>query len=483
MFVFEPKLAYKTKKRTFHMINNDILTQFEQILSPIAGKGTNLALCDLWSAMASNHFSENRGAIFPAVEAYLSTELDCPDEIMKRTRRAAKALSNGSYALKEVVNVTYNQLVTKEGFQPMCIQGYNLVAIDFVGYQRPNAKSIDSKTYSSKQRKAVRGIPFGVATLQGECNGQRIAIPKIITCPDITKNDVREQFQHFYEDVSNEIEANEICIADAGFPLAQAIASGITNNVFRLSNNITFGSTPGKIPERKSNKGRYPTIHRPEELIRPLARKHKETVIDATLPDEIIQFKDENGYEVVFKVWEKLYFLESHLKNVAEEQKDELRLLPIKVVCIEHPCYEKPHLYGTTLQELEPENIYKIYTHRWPVEGVPQVGKRLLSGGGGRHFTHCKNSNLRLPVFSMLVGVILKMMSALLPPIPTGFWDRKPKSTFGRLSKLLKKVGIPLSKQLFKKEFSNQAFTHWIRGQTGKNLKIGLEIDPNKGEF
>ena len=57
-----------------------------------------------------------------------------------------------------------------------------------------------------------------------------------------------------------------------------------------------------------------------------------------------------------------------------------------------------------------------------------------------------------LPVLSLLFGSLLKYVAATLPPFRTGFWDKVAKPTYGRLLRHLKKVGIPLSNQLFKKD-------------------------------
>ena len=133
-------------------------------------------------------------------------------------------------------------------------------------------------------------------------------------------------------------------------------------------------------------------------------------------------------------------------------KKKALRHTPIKVMAIYDPRYDEPLLVGTPLLELEPEAAPKIYVARWPVEGLPQTGKYILSGGGGRHYVHHLSAMQRLPVLSLLLGSLLKYVAATSPPIRSGFWDRVVQPTYGRLLRHFKKVGIPLSGQLFKKE-------------------------------
>jgi len=141
------------------------------------------------------------------------------------------------------------------------------------------------------------------------------------------------------------------------------------------------------------------------------------------------------------------------LKNITDERiKKKLRCKPLKVIAIYDPDYTDPLLVGTPLLSLKPEAARQIYFARWPFEGLSQTGKYILSGGNGTHYVHHPTAMKRLPVLALIFGSLLKYAAAILPPFRTGFWDRAVKPTYGRLLKHLKKVGIPLSNQLFKKE-------------------------------
>jgi hypothetical protein len=186
--------------------------------------------------------------------------------------------------------------------------------------------------------------------------------------------------------------------------------------------------------------------------VRPLARQHGGKTLPATAADEIRTIVDENGREIEVHIWSEVYFLERQLKEVTNKRKKrELRAMPLKVMAIHDPDYEDPLLVGTPLLSLGPAAAFKIYGARWPVEGIPQTGKYILSGGGGTHYVHHPTAMQRLPMLSLIFGSLLKYVAATLPPFRTGFWDRLLKSTYGRLLRHLKKVGIPLSEQLFKK--------------------------------
>ncbi len=61
------------------------------------------------------------------------------------------------------------------------------------------------------------------------------------------------------------------------------------------------------------------------------------------------------------------------------------------------------------------------------------VAKQLL--GLERHFVFVPTSRQRLPEVALL--------AAVLPPMPTSFWDRRPRRTSGRLRHVLAQEGFP----------------------------------------
>lgn len=109
-------------------------------------------------------------------------------------------------------------------------------------------------------------------------------------------------------------------------------------------------------------------------------------------------------------------------------------------MAIYDPDCDAPLLVGTPLLSLKPEAAYKIYVARWPVEGLPQTGKYILSGGTGTHYVHHPTAMQRLPALSLIFGSLLKYVAATLPPFRTGFWDRVLEPTYGRLLRHLKKL-------------------------------------------
>jgi hypothetical protein len=57
--------------------------------------------------------------------------------------------------------------------------------------------------------------------------------------------------------------------------------------------------------------------------------------------------------------------------------------------------------------------------------------------GAARQCVFAPTSRQRLPELSLRAGSILAYTAATHPAVPTGFWDRAPRSTPGRLRRVL----------------------------------------------
>jgi len=424
--------------KTSTQANYRILDLIEQMVT-VAPKGTALGLCDLISAMFSGYFIESGGAVMPAVEAFLRQEIKDEHEREARSRRAAKALTYGNYNLKELMDKLQEIVQAESNWQPITAQGYRIVPVDFTAYRRTSVKKLKTKAYVADVDRAVSAVPIGMIASVGMVNGQRIALLKNAVLADLNVNESVAHKKRLYQQVAKELTEDELAVLDAGFNLVGSAQAGIERCLVRLAKNSTFGKTVGQIPERTSAKGPTPTQYQ-AEIVRPLARRHGDKTLPATEADQICTMTDESGRELRVHIWLKLYFLERQLSDVTDgRRKHELRHLPLKVMAIYDPDYDDPLLVGTPLLSLEPEAAYKIYVTRWPVEGLPQAGKYMLSGGTGTHYVHHPTAMQRLPMLSLIFGSLLKYVAATLPPFRTGFWDRLLKPTYGRLLRHLKK--------------------------------------------
>ena len=418
--------------------NYRTLDLIEQLVA-VAPEGTALGLCDLISAMFSGYFIESGGAVTPAVEAFLRQEIKDEKEREARTRRAAKAVTYGRYNLKELMDKLQEIIQAEGNWKPIMAQGYGIVPVDFTIYRRTAVKKLKTKAYVSDANRAVPAVPIGMIASVGEVNGQRVALLKDVVLADLSVNEGAEHKKQLYKQVATVLGKDEIAVFDAGFKLVEATEVDIERCLIRLAKNCTFGKTAGRIPERTSEKGRIPSQYK-AEIVRPLARQHGGKTLPATAADKICTMTDESEREIEVHIWYKLYFLERQLSAVTNKRKKhELRHMPLKVMAIYDPDYDEPLLVGTPLLLLEPDAAYKIYVTRWPVEGLPQAGKYILSGGTGTHYVHHPTAMQRIPTLSLIFGSLLKYVAATLPPFRTGFWDRVLKPTYGRLLRHLKK--------------------------------------------
>ena len=69
------------------------------------------------------------------------------------------------------------------------------------------------------------------------------------------------------------------------------------------------------------------------------------------------------------------------------------------------------------------------------MEGLPLWAKQML--GAARQFVFSPTSRQRLPALALLAGSILAYTAATQPALSTGFWDRAPHPTPGRLRRVL----------------------------------------------
>lgn len=437
--------------KTPAQVNYRILNLIEQMMT-VAPKGTSLGLCDTISAMYSGYFIESGGAVTPAIEAFLRREVKEAKERDARTRRASKAITYGSYNVKEFIE-RQQEIIRAEGkWNPIRTQMYRIVSVDFTAYRRTAVKKLKAKAYDSDANRAVSAVPIGMIASVGKVNEQRVALLKNVVLTDLTVNDSATHKTRLYQETAKILEEDELAVLDAGFKLVEAADTGLERCVIRLAKNCTFGKRPGQIPARTSKQGRPPTRYK-AEIIRPLEREHGGKTLLATEADEIYTVTGEDGRKIKVHSWPRVYFLERHLEKVTDERKKKkMRKLPLQVMAIYDPDYENPLLIGTLLLSLEPQAAIETYAARWPVEGLPQTGKYILSGGTGTHYVHHPTAMQRLPVLSLIFGSLLKYAAATLPAFRTGFWDKARKPTYGRLLRQLKKVGIPLSRQLSKKQ-------------------------------
>lgn len=157
-------------------------------------------------------------------------------------------------------------------------------------------------------------------------------------------------------------------------------------------------------------------------LVRPLARQYKNK--------SLVWRAD--GREIRVQMWRNLV-----LNTIPPNPNHQT----VDVYAFYDPAFKQPWLLATPVI-LKAQSVHAIYTDRWPVEQIPLSAKHMV--GAHRQFVHNPECIQRLPELALLAGSILSFLASLAPT-PTGFWDRHPKPTPGRLRR-------PLLAQPFPKE-------------------------------
>jgi hypothetical protein len=243
--------------------------------------------------------------------------------------------------------------------------------------------------------------------------------------------------------------ADEMPVLDAGFKLQALIQAGLKRFVVRLAKNFT--ARRNFLPEYE--------FGRPDEygeIVRPLARSYDGKQIPATPPDRVATWQ-ERGLELRAEFWDNL---------VLPERKPSAENQTFTVVAVYDPRFENPWLLACPLP-MSGADFWGCYQDRWPIEQLPLAAKHMV--GAHRQFVFAQESCYRLPELSLLAGSMLTYLAATLPPIPTGFWDRQPKGTPGRLRRWLGRTTFsdlqPVCKGRIRKKSS--LTTHLPKGILG----------------
>ena len=377
--------------------------------------GTNLGLVRMMWAMVNGSFLMSRGAIFPALQA-----VGLGDNEM---RRSWSAMAKGAWQIDELLE-TWQLYVRRENrWSENRYQGYRVVSIDITGFWRPKLQNWAGKHYHSMAGKALPAVVFGVMAVSGRIHEKRIPLLHgIIRCPE-EQSDAEFRVELLKKAAKRRL-PDEVNVLDAGFKLREIHEAGLSGYVVRLQSNCT--ARRNELPVYKGI-GAHPKYG---EIIRPLARRHKGKEIAASQAEETTKFNYETR-TIQVALWHQLVTRETKVSSDAKS---------FSVFVLTDPHYTNPLVLATDLA-LSAESAYLIYRDRWPVEQPPLAAKQMI--GLHRQFVSAEEACYRLPELALLAGSILTHVAAILPPIPSGFWDRKPKATPGRLRRLLGQADFP----------------------------------------
>lgn len=383
---------------------SQITVQFLEQIVKFVPIGTNLALLQLMWAMITGSFLSSRGAVHSA----LANAGFLPHEI----RRSWRALRKGQWNIYELVG-SFRQQVKKSGqWQVREYGGYRPLAVDTTAYWRPRLQGWPGKLYRHLTGKTMTGIGFGLIADIGQVGEQRLPLLRAIVRGHHAAEKETTLKERTVAKAARLLNEDEVLLHDGGLSIAQLQAAGADRFVVRLGTNCT--ARRPYLPKYKG-KGRRPTRG---VLVRPLTRKWKDRKLPATCPDLTTTFQFEER-TITASGW--LDVMRADL-NAADDHD----LYAIWV--FNDPLFKTPLVLGTNLSAV-PEVVFKLYLDRWPVEQVPLAAKQML--GCQRQFVFAHTSCWRLGELAFLVGNILTWLAVLLPPQPSGYWDRHPKKHRG----------------------------------------------------
>lgn len=377
--------------------------------------GTNLGLAQILWVMVNGSFLSSRGALFPALhDNGLS---------VGESRRSWAALRYGVWEINEMLERWQIFVARENQWSPRRYEHYQVLSVDITAFWRPKLKGWLGKHYHNLAQKALPAVVVGVMIVSGQVREQRIPLlRRLLRCPpQLSKADFRRKL---LQEAKAQAAPDQVIVVDAEFTPAELQAVDVERYVVRLAQNAT--ARRNQLPEYKGI-GKYPEYG---EKVRPLARKWKDRLIPATAPDEASRFEYQ-GRTIKVAFWHGLVSADTKVNKDAPT---------FSIYVYSDPFYKEPLVLATNLS-LAPQTAYLIYRDRWPVEQPPLAGKQMV--GLHRAFVFAVESCFRLPELALLAGAILTYVAAVLPPFPTGFWDRTPKPTPGRLRRVLAQAEFP----------------------------------------
>ena len=379
--------------------------------------GTNLGLLRMMWVMVNGSFLGSRGGIFPALYGNgLSREEVC---------RTWAAFGYGSWKISDLLSDWQAYVASQNQWRENQYGGLRVLSVDITGFWRPRLQGWLGKHFSSIAGKALPAVVVGVMTTSGRIGEKRIPLLQAIVRCEPTTSESEFRVELLKAAQARGQSAGEVKVVDAGFYLVEIHTAGLKQFVVRMASNCT--ARRNQLPKYKGH-GRYPEYG---EIVRPRARTRKDKTIAATDPDTTSQF-DYQGRRIQVFSWSGL---------VTSQTKVDKQANTFSIHLFDDPAYSNPLILATDLANFTPEDLYLIYKDRWPVEQPPLAAKQMI--GLHRQFVFAKEAVFRLPELALLAGNVLTYVAGVLPAIPTGFWDRQPQSTPGRLRRYLQRVDFP----------------------------------------
>lgn len=306
-------------------------------------------------------------------------------------------------------------------WQPHVYEGWRPLAIDLTAFWRPRLQGWAARFFHQVAQRLMPGVAFAVVVEVGHITRQRVPLLRKLIRGDREGETEATLKGRLLAWVRRHLAPDQVAICDGGVELQQMQAAGVPRFVLRMAKNCALRRNVLPPPEAKGG--------RPREYgarVRPLARKYRGRLIAASQPDVSGSFTviDEQNGEAVTVPFHGWHGLVRSDQKVAADNGPARHAETVSIWVFFDPRYRDPLVLATNIAA-SPEAIYQLYGDRWPVEQPPLAAKQML--GLHRHFVFAPASIWRLPELALLLGNVLTIAATLLPPLPSGYWDRRPK--------------------------------------------------------
>jgi hypothetical protein len=361
--------------------------------------GTNLSLLHLLWALVTGAFLRSRGAVMPALAL-------CGFD-RATIQRSWQALRHGAWEINGLIAQWRCYVFSLGAWQAHAYEGYQPVAADVTAFWRPRLQGWAGKFFHHLANRALTGVGLGVIVQVGQIAGQRLPLLKQLVA--VADEQSEAELRHaLLGAAARELGEYEVVIHDGGASIAEMQTAGIARYVLRLALNCTARRSILPPARGKGRPAEYGA------LVRPLARTFQGRTLAATPPD----------FESQFEFEQRTIQVTGFRNLVRSDQKVADATERFTILIFGDPLYAQPLVLATNLTA-QPQTIFCLYHDRWPVEQLPLAAKQMI--GVQRQFVFAPVCCLRLPQLALLAGNILTLLAALLPALPSGFWDRQPK--------------------------------------------------------
>ncbi|NJM40108.1 MAG: hypothetical protein HC853_04750 [Anaerolineae bacterium] len=389
--------------------------------------GTNLAIWHVLMTVMSGRMLGSRGGLIPALSA---SGLD-----QAATVRAWRGAGSGVWQANEMLKRLKGVVAGEGEWEALKIGGRAVKAYDTVGIFRPRLQGEVGMHYDSQAGKALPAITFGIVGAIGKVKEQPVTLPlKIVRGEGKAAKSDDVLMKELIEAAASEISQDDVVTADRKFSPIKLLENGCKAIVIRRPKNMTLRRS--EVAAYKG-RGRKPTQG---EVVRPFARTYKNNVLPATRPDETQTWTEmHNGQAVTVtaNIWRGV--LPMPQKDWTDEQRTLVKQTAWITVVAHHPGFKEPLVILMTV-DFTAQQARQVVRGRWGIEQPPLIAKQLL--GGHRQFVHHPQMCFRLPELIFVAGAALTYLAATSDPISTGWWDKSPKPTAGRLRRELSKVAL-----------------------------------------